>query len=105
VEAVQGGDERRHGLGRVRAKFDDAIGELPVVTDLDRRHSRQGGPAGQRRRHARVLGETVERGQLAIRENAEKINGAFEVGVGHDFLPDEAAEARGGLAAGRVRGV
>jgi hypothetical protein len=49
--------------------------EHPEMADLGRRHGRQGGPATEGRCGPRVLGQAVERGQLAVRQHAEQVDG------------------------------
>jgi hypothetical protein len=85
VETVEGVHERRHrGLG-IHAQLAQPTGDLHVVTELGDRHAGQLRLVRDGRRHPRVGGETLERRQLAVREDSEKIDDRFVLDTGgHD---------------------
>jgi hypothetical protein len=71
VPGVDVPDERPHRVLDRDPVRGEVLGEQVVVADLGGGHGRQRGPAGQRRRGARVLGHAIERGQFPVGEYAE----------------------------------
>ncbi len=80
VEGVERLGERRHRRHRVRSEPPEVVPEPLEVRVLDRRHLRQLGLVLQPGSHAGVLGEPVERRDLAVRHRSEELHDGRRVG-------------------------
>ena len=80
VEDVEGLHERRHRLDRVGAQGRDPLEQRLDVAELDRRHLAERELVGQLHGELGVVGQPLERGDLAVGDRPEQVDHGGPVG-------------------------